>query len=238
MLNGLQTEWAAAKTRPVSRLGGLPLLMLLFAAGNACLASPGRVVGAVPTSQRSVDQLGWAVADFDGDSQPDVAVTKMEARGSGYVYWLELDLSTDRKDSSSQAQANLPSVVSSIFGLHLTPRDVDGDHDLDIVVTTGITRQPVAVWINDGKGRFEEGDLSAYPALMSLEDITFSAPDALNTTQFAYDQGPRSRFALPFCGGVVEALVRSDLQALVRPELSVSRFPLGQAPARAPPSCL
>jgi len=212
--------------------------MLMFAAGNACLASPGPAVSTAPPSQRSVSQLGWAVADFDGDSRPDVAVTKTEARGSGYVYWIELDLSTDRKGSSSQAQGNLPVVISSIFGLHLTPRDVDGDHDLDIVVTSGITSQAVAVWINDGKGGFEEGDLSAYPALTSLDDFTLSAPGTLDTTQLAYDQGPRSRFALPFCRGILQALDRSGLQALAGPEIAVSRFPLDQAPARAPPSCI
>jgi hypothetical protein len=236
MLTRLQTERATTGTCQASYAGKLPFLIFLLAAVNSCLGSPGLVVGTASTSQRSVGQVGWTVADFDGDSQPDVATTRMEARGAGYVYWLELDLSTNRKDDSSLAQANLPSAVSSIFGLHLTPRDVDGDHDLDIVVTMGITRQPVAVWINDGKGRFEEGDLSAYPALTSLVDLSFSAPAAPDTTQIAYDQGPRSRFALTVSRRTLQALVRCSLQALARPESSVPLFPLEQAPARAPPS--
>jgi len=235
MLTRLQTEGTTARTRQASRVGKLPLLILLLAGVNSCLASPGLVAGATPTS---VSQLGWAVADFDGDSRPDVAITRMEARGGGYVYWVELDLSTNRKDGSSQPQANLPAAVASISGLHLTPRDVDGDHDLDIVVTMGIARQPIAVWINDGKGRFEEGDLSAYPALTSPEDFAFSAPGTLDTTQPAFDQGPRSRFALPFCRGALQPLARSGLQRLARPESAVSLFPLEQAPARAPPSCV
>jgi hypothetical protein len=237
MLSRLQTEGTTAKTRQASRAGKVPLVILLLAAANSCLASPGRVLGA-PTSPRSADQLGWAVADFDGDSRPDMAVTRMESRGGGYVYWLELDLSTNRKDGSSQAQANLPSAVSSIFGLHLTPQDVDGDHDLDIVVTMGIARQPVAVWINDGKGRFEEGDLSAYPALTSLEDLAFSIPRGPDTAQIACDQGPRSRMALLHCRGMLRPLRRSGLRAPAGPESPVSRFPLEQVPARAPPSCI
>src|SRR5450631_3301404 len=124
MLTSLQTEGVPAGGPQASRAGKVTLLILLFAAVNSCLAAPGRLVSPAPNSQRSSDQLGWAVADFDGDSRPDVAITKMEARDGGYVYWLELDLSTDRKSDSSREQSNLPGAVSSIFGMHLTPRDV------------------------------------------------------------------------------------------------------------------
>jgi hypothetical protein len=236
MLTSLQTEGVPAGAPQASRAGKVTLLILLFAAVNSCLAAPGRLVSPAPNSQRSSDQLGWAVADFDGDSRPDVAITKMEARDGGYVYWLELDLSTDRKSDSSREQSNLPGAVSSIFGMHLTPRDVDGDRDLDIVVTMGITRRPVAVWINDGRGRFEEGDLSAYPALTALDGLQLSTPVWLDAAQFACDQGPRTRLALPYGRGILQPLLRPRFRAPEQPELNASRFVLEQAPARAPPS--
>jgi hypothetical protein len=236
MLTSLQTEGVSAGAHQASRAEKLPLLLLLFAAVHSCLAAPGRLVGPALNSQRSAAQLGWAVADFDGDSRPDMAITRMEARDGGYVYWLELDLSTDRENGSSREQSNLPAAVSSIFGMHLTPRDVDGDRDLDIVVTMGITRRPVAVWINDGRGRFEEGDLSAYPALTALDGLQLSTPVWLDAARIAYGQGPRSRLALPYGRGILQPLPPPRFRAAGRPELNVSRFVLERAPARAPPS--
>ena len=79
------------------RLGKLKVLILALAAGSACLAAPGGVMAAPLSSVRTLSQSGWTLADFDGDSQPDVAVTKMETRDGGYVYWLEVDLSTKTK---------------------------------------------------------------------------------------------------------------------------------------------
>jgi hypothetical protein len=132
----------------------------------------------------------------------------------------------------------LPAGALSIFGLHLTPRDVDGDHKLDIVATVGFARQPVAVWINDGQGRFQQGDLAAYPSLTPLEDLSFCSPSSLATTQAACDQGPRSRFGLLFGRGPLRAALRPGSQPLQQRELLVSRVPLGQVPVRAPPSSL
>jgi hypothetical protein len=217
--------------------GKLPLLILALAAGNACLAAEGRMLDAPPASSRSASQLGWTVADFDGDSRPDVAISRMESRSGGYFYWLEFDLSTDRKDSSGP-QTNLPNSVSSLFGLHLTPRDVDGDHDLDIVVTIGITRRPVAVWINNGKGRFEEGNLGSYPALTSLENLALSTPGWPDSKQIIYDQGSRSQ-SLPLpARGILQPLLRTCLQAASQAPVSAPSFVLERAPARAPPSSL
>jgi hypothetical protein len=177
------------------------------------------------------------MADFDGDSQPDVAVTKMETRGAGYVYWLEVNLSTKSKEDSPRGNDGWSAVNFSIFGLHLTPRDVDGDHDLDIVVTVGMNRQPVAVWINDGHGRFEEGDLAAYPALSPADFVFFSSPGATGPTNTACDQGRRSRFGL-LSRGVPQAVLHPERQQPARLALLISRFPVDRTPARAPPLSL
>jgi hypothetical protein len=177
------------------------------------------------------------MADFDGDSQPDVAVTRMETRGAGYVYWLEVDLSTKSKDDSPRGEDGRFAVNFSIFGLHLTPRDVDGDHDLDIVVTMGMNRQPIAVWINDGHGRFEEGDLAAYPALSPADFVFLLSPSAPGPTNTACDQGRRSRLGLLF-SGAPRPVLHSERQPPARLALFTSRFPLDQTPARAPPSYL
>jgi FG-GAP-like repeat len=214
----------------------IPLLVFSLAAGNVCLPATSAILSAPALPLRSLTHLDWAMADFDGDSLPDVAITKMEARGAGFVYWLELDLSTNH-GGESPAQPGFPAIASSKFGLHLTPRDVDGDHDLDIVVTMGIARQPVAVWINDGQGRFAEGDLAAYPALTCLEDLSLCAQSRPETSPLLYDQGRRSSIGL-IVSNLSQSVPPSDVRPTSRPELLISRFPTGQRLARAPPSVL
>jgi hypothetical protein len=214
------------------------LLMLAVAAGNTGLASSGQIESAPPLPSRSVGHISWAIADFDGDSKPDVAITRMEARGAGYVYWLELELSTTLPIGASRPVAGIPAVASSIFGLHLTPRDVDGDHDLDIVVTAGVARQPVAVWINDGNGRFEEGDLTAYPALTLLSDLSLSSQSPRDLVPNLCDQGQRSRFGLPFGSSPPDPFLRADVRLVWPPAPPVSHFLADRSSPRAPPSYL
>jgi hypothetical protein len=213
----------------------IPFLFVVLAAANTGLAAGGRVPAGPPPPLRSLEHVGWAVADFDGDSRPDMAITKMEAQGAGYVYWLELDLSTSHADDPAQQNSGFPFIASSMFGLHLTPRDVDGDHDLDIVVSIGFARQPVAVWINDGQGGFEEGDLAAYPALSSREELSFSPQSCPETTRALYDQSRRSWFGLSG-NGLLRPLIHSDRGPVLRPGFLISRVPTDRLSARAPPS--
>lgn len=224
--------------RGAYRAGNFLLFLLALVTANVCLAASGRVLAAPASAVPSLGQLGWAIADFDGDSQPDVAVTKMEARGAGYVYWLELDLSTKRKDEKALVNSGLPAAGFSLFGVHLTPRDVDGDHKLDLVVTMGLNSRPVAVWINDGQGRFEEGDLAAYPGLAPAGDFWFVSPREPLSTHVVYDQGRRTRFLLLFARGLLRPDLRPDRCPMSSLGLPVSRLALEQAPARAPPSRL
>jgi hypothetical protein len=231
---GLRNNSHGATALAPWRCWRIPFLIML-AAANACLAANGRVSIAPPLPPRSLDHVGWAVADFDGDSQPDMAITKMAAHGGGYVYWLELDLSTSHADDSPPRVPAFPFIASSMFGLHLTPRDVDGDQDLDIVVTIGFTRQPVAVWINDGQGGFEEGDLAAYPALNCHEELSLSPQSPPENTRALYDQSRRSWLT---ASGLFHPFVRSDRGPVPRPGFLISRVPSDRRSARAPPSAL
>jgi hypothetical protein len=47
-------------------------------------------------------------------------------------------------------------------GLHITARDVDGDRDLDLVITSEFGREPIGIWINDGHGAFTKGQAEVY----------------------------------------------------------------------------
>lgn len=211
----------------------VPVLLALAAAG-ICLAESGRGVAVPLPTSRTLERAGWTIADFDGDSRPDVAISKSEPRGAGYVYWLELDLSTKRAESSYHSNS-IPA-VNSIFGLHLTPRDVDGDHNLDIVVTSGIALQPVAVWINDGQGRFEEGDPAAYPAWIWREGFSVTRQGRQEKEeQLFYDQERRSRSGLLLSPSPYRPFLPSGIGRTGHTESQVSHSSFDQLAARAPP---
>ena len=154
-------------TRQLIAVGFVRSPLLIFTLAGVSLCFAGSVRGSItPEPGHLLDHIGWTVADFDGDNQPDLVITQTQGRG----YLLQFQLSGNREGGAPGRTLFPP--LPSAFGLHLTPRDVDGDHDLDIVITSGFARQPVAVWINDGQGRFEEGDLTAYPAAEQGADAT------------------------------------------------------------------
>jgi hypothetical protein len=212
----------------VSALLKSALPIFTVAAGSFCLASPAQGP-ASPLPVRSLEQLGWTVADFDGDNQPDVVISNAEGR---YGYSLEFQLSAKGVGGSPI----LPSQPLSAFGLHLTPRDVDGDHDLDIVITVGFSRQPVAVWINDGHGRFEEGDLAAYPACISLEDFSLSPQNQPGPAQVFLGQSSRSWLGPGAGRGLVRPVCGAGLLPHRRPELLIYSPLPDQHSSRAPPA--
>jgi len=201
-----------------------------MAGAGVCLASTSQV-STSPLSSRSLGRVDWTAADFDGDHQLDVATTRSAGRG-GYV--LELDLSS-RRAGGSGGQFSFPTLPPSPFGLHLTPRDVDGDHDLDIIITSGFARRPVAVWINDGKGGFEEGDLAAYPAWIWREDLSLSAQIPGPAAPWLFEQNRRSRYDLePGSGSFGPVLPNNELTTL-QPGLLIPLSPADQQSNRGPP---
>ncbi len=95
-------------------------------------------------------------------------------------------------------------------GLHISARDVDGDTDLDLVITSAFGREPVGVWLNDGRGRFTEGGTAAYSRSFWREnEQSFEAPGSPQRTQspFVAPAGnwtvePAPASFLPFVGSL------------------------------------
>ena len=129
----------------------LPLACALFFAFPAWASSNS-------TSQDYLLRDGIpAIADLDGDHIPDTASSiKVGQNEHGYSYRVDLALSRDVNASPLTALSVEPT------GLNIEAIDVDGDHDLDLVITTHLLHQPVGLWLNDGKGQFTRGDPAQY----------------------------------------------------------------------------
>jgi hypothetical protein len=99
------------------------------------------------------------LADFDGDSQIDVVTSRAE-RLQDHEYSHEVSLKLSGSPSTSFTfRDRYPNV-------QLNSRDIDGDHDRDIIIRERDTSEPLAVWLNDGSGHFLQGDLEHFRAAL------------------------------------------------------------------------
>jgi hypothetical protein len=158
-------------------------------------------------SQPSILEPGtrFAVADFDGDSKPDVATVLAGAGSSSdrltTEYFVQLRFGSGARNSIG--------VIAPTGGLRLRARDVNGDAALDLVITTQWLDEPVAVLLNDGRGHFSKNDPSRFPATIFQD----SAGTILSSPQSADELGVL--LVRPPADGDV-----SDCQHLNAPEVS------------------
>jgi hypothetical protein len=170
----------------------------------------------------------FAIADFDGDLRPDFASVQAEPSGSGgTTYWIQLQLSTFGRQSIR--------VVAPTGGLTIEARDINnGNHFIDLVLYTAWFKQPVAILLNDGHGRFSKVEPKAFPE--AFNDPTsngLSAPDQVTDVV-----GGLPLFRSIFCSEARNLLHRGLLAGLVSPSndgFLVIPFLTSHA-GRAPPS--
>jgi FG-GAP repeat len=149
-------RWDAAP----SRLLGLALVFALGAPDGGVHARAGQgeaVANAAPTAAQipgfrlgtAARPFAWstAVGDLNADGRPDFAIAdRIGRRAAGFAYAIELTIAGGPSESVA--------FDSDQDSLTVTLRDVDRDRDLDVVVTATLSRSIVAVWLNDGTGRF------------------------------------------------------------------------------------
>ena len=156
--------------RPQYLLRSFIALQFFFIAAVSSLASgPGETKGIAaqfsPSGQRNQVffaktpfSSGWAVGDLDGDSEADLARAEIVRLSTNDgQYRINLDL------SKSGTRFSFDVHLARTVGLNIDTRDVDGDHDLDLVITSGMLHRPVGLWLNDGEGHFSEADSSLFP---------------------------------------------------------------------------
>jgi hypothetical protein len=147
------------------------------------------------------------VGDFDGDNRADIVYAEPQGRVNGtYRYHVEVRLST-------QSGANFDIDSGAAGGLHISTRDVDGDHDLDLVITSAFGGQQIGVWINDGHGQFTQGTAESYPLSIWQE------PDRLWETP-ERPHFPPAAFVVPAGNSTIET-GRFEIPSLANTEQSL-----------------
>jgi hypothetical protein len=157
--NQLRFSWRSA-----FRLG-FALLCLAGSGGFVYAASAG--LQSWPTTSTQVASQ-FAIADFDGDKQPDLATVHAGQSSSwSTLYWIAFQLSGGSR--------HMLGITAPTGGLRITSRDVNGDDFLDVVVMTAWTNRPVAVLLNDGRGNFSASSPSAFPAAFTTSEESWAS---------------------------------------------------------------
>jgi hypothetical protein len=142
----------------------LTVLAVASMTGKAATAPVGNGAAA-----RSVFGTPLAIADFDGDQRPDLATVSVDRASLQ---------STDYsiRFRFSAAPASTIGLTARGGGLDLALRDVNGDEIVDLVVSTALDSQIVAVLVNDGHGNFSLAQPSAFPLLAANARVFLHGP--------------------------------------------------------------
>lgn len=106
--------------------------------------------------------LGFTMADFTGDTHPDLATVELDRLDSTKAYyWIEIRLTEGGRQTLG--------ITGPFGGLEVTPKDVTGDGNLDLVVRAARSSALVGVFLNDGNGHFQRADASGFAGALGDE---------------------------------------------------------------------
>jgi hypothetical protein len=119
----------------------------------------GNLLPALPTAQPVGLDLGFAMADFTGDTHPDlatVALNRFDSANAQYVIEIRL----------TEGGHQFLRLTAPFGGLLIMPKDVTGDGNQDLVIRSAPSRNVVAVFLNNGYGHFVAADPNAFRELL------------------------------------------------------------------------
>jgi hypothetical protein len=223
--------WRARTAAKAALLFCVGALLLCYAglglAATAATAAQGSSHVAIGASS------SFAIADFDGDRRPDLATAEIErsdSRLARYLIRLQFTAGPGQPGRSGQFIG-----VSGAFGLpQISAIDVNGDRAMDLVLTATGQPQPIAVLLNDGRGKFSLAKPSDFPA------AAWDSPWhwGLASLQF-HDVAVVVPTATPPVGAGAENSLRAPAQLAESRFLASRGFPTGPAHSsplgRAPP---
>ncbi len=171
----------------------------------------------------------WTVADMDGDRILDAASgVKIAHTQQGYVYRVDLDLSASHHPASFTVLSN-EDVALSVEAL-----DVDGDHDLDLVITSHLPHKLIGIWINDGEGQFTPGDAAKYGSSVWQHRDSLSSSDRRDLPQVNIVERWRPLFSVESCP-IIFSPAQVSANALRSTSLQLPSVSIACPRFRAPP---
>ena len=174
-------------TRSLSQRLLLPAIAVLCLfgslwAGHSRVRNTDRPISPIVRTAAALGSTQFAIADFDGDRQPDLALIRVTRDGSPISqYSVDFSFSSGAKPGIC--------IVGPSGGLQITPRDVNGDKFADLVVTSLLDSHFVAIFLNDGKGNFVPAEPTDFPGAVNGTDIRLVAPEDVPAGQFALQSG-------------------------------------------------
>jgi hypothetical protein len=116
--------------------------------------------------------LGFTMADFTGDTHPDLATVELKGFDSAKAQYV-IDV------RFSEGGRQFLRMKAPLGGLLIAAQDVTGDGNLDLVIRAARSGIPVTVFLNDGHGHFTAAEPSAFSNIL---------PDTIPGQKFATER--------------------------------------------------
>jgi hypothetical protein len=183
-----------------------------------------RIQSVVPPPTAQV--LGFAMADFGGDSKPDLAAVES---GQSDVRLADYRIAIRLTEGGRQSLR----VTAPQGGLFITAKDVTGDGKLDLLISVPSTGDLVGVFVNDGKGHFKRANAKDFPKNQryKLPSSFFSARGSYAGVNFATSES--QAFDRPASRNVLRLV--NDHSLVSEQDSAASSILLFSSKGRAPP---